>query len=163
MKRKLFATLAMLIVLSLVATPMLSGPPQRERQGHPHPHLGRMIEELGITPAQQEQLEPMIDEFRRELGRLQEQVAESRRAVARAIHAESFDETAIRDAVAATAELEADLAVERARGLHAILDQLNPEQREQARAMMEQRAERGFPGHRMGKPHGRRHHRELDN
>ena len=105
----------------------------------------------------------MIKEYHRELGGLQEQLAERRRAVAQAVHAESFDETAIRNAVAATAELEADLAVERARGLHAMLEQLTPEQREQARAMMEHRAEKGFPGHRMRKPHGARHRRQLDN
>jgi Spy/CpxP family protein refolding chaperone len=76
------------------------------------------------------------------------------------IHAEEFDEGAIRDAAAAAAEAHADIAVEQARLRQQIQLLLTPEQREQAEEMFRRHREfmeedgRGSGGER------RFHHRQ---
>jgi Spy/CpxP family protein refolding chaperone len=75
--------------------------------------------------------------------------------LADAIHSAELDEAAIRDAAMAVGEAEGDVAVERALMLQAVMEILTPEQRAQARDMMdEHRTRMGKSGPRGWHRHG---------
>jgi len=116
--------------------------------------FARMLDRLDLSDEQREQVEQRITERHQANQDLMEQMRERRQALADAIHAEQFDDLAIRAAAAAVGELEADIAVERALGLRDVLDLLTPEQRDEARTMIQRHrelresGERGFRGQR---------------
>lgn len=150
-----FRRTALIVLLTLVVTPLLA---QRGPQGfHGRFHgegrpLGQMLDRLDLTDDQREQIEGLLAQRHESMRDKMESMRARRLALTAAIHAEEFDETAIRDAAAAVAELEADFAVERAAGLRDVLEVLTPEQRDEARQMMLRHREhmesgqRGFRG-----------------
>ena len=166
--RSCIGKLVILLAIVAISSPLLAqGHMHRGPHGAPHrdqPPLGRMLDHLELTEDQREQIDALIAERHEAMRDGAQQMRERRRAVAEAIHAEHFDEAAIRDAVATVAELEADQAVERARGLRDVMELLTPAQRERAREMIEQHSETAQPGGRRGvrRFHGpgpRGHHR----
>ncbi len=73
-------------------------------------------------------------------------IFEARRALEERIHADSFDEAAVREAASALAALEADAAVERARQAQKMRQILTPEQLAELDEMREERRGRGRRG-----------------
>jgi protein CpxP len=153
-----FRRLAIVIVLVLLATPVLAqgGPGRGPGHGHFHgadsPMHERVLEQLDLTDDQREQIDQLIADHRTAMKDRREQMRERRTAMRDLMHADEFDEAAIRDAAMAIAEAEADVAVERARLRHEIHALLTPEQQEKAAQMREKRREfvkqhgRGFHG-----------------
>lgn len=101
------------------------------------PMLERVMERLELSPAQQEELEELLAENRDQHRAQWEAVKTARRALSDQIHAEIFDEEAIREAAAAVAEIEEELAVSRALKFQEVQQILTPEQRAQMREMVE--------------------------
>lgn len=101
------------------------------------PILDRIMGKLDLSPAQEEELFELMAESREEHRAQWEAVKIARRALTDQIHAEIFDEEAIREAAASWADIEEELAVDRARKFHEIQQILTPEQQAQMREMME--------------------------
>jgi len=159
-------TLILVVLLALFATAAVAQH-RDHRPGHGvwRGHGGeaapfaRMLNRLDLSDEQREKVEQRITERRQANRGLMEQMRERRQALTDAIHAEQFDDLAIRAAAAAVAELEADIAVERALGLRDVLDVLTPEQRDEARTMIQRHRERMESGELRSRGH-RRHHTE---
>lgn len=101
------------------------------------PMLERVMEKLELSAAQQEELHELLAEHRQE-HRAQREVAKTaRRALAEQIHAEIFDEEAIRQAATAVADIEEELAVQRALMFQEVQKILTPEQHAEMREMLE--------------------------
>ena len=128
-----------MLVLLLVggSTLILAQPPGRgggfEDRG---PILDRIMEKLDLSPAQEEELHELVAENRDEHQAQRETIRTARRALADQIHAEIFDEEAIREAAAAVADVEEELAVSRALMFQEVQQILTPEQQAQMREMM---------------------------
>ena len=95
--------------------------------------MHRIIERLDLTPAQREEFHDAFAKHREEASGLKTQVRTARRALNEQIHAETFDEGAIRGAAADLAALDSDLAVMRGMFFNQVSLILTPEQREEAR------------------------------
>jgi protein CpxP len=107
------------------------------RDGHRLEHLAQRLE---LSDGQREEMkEAFADRF--EAGaEARRGLFEARQILDELIHADSFDEAAIREAAAALAALEADGAVERARQAQRIRQILTPDQLAEFEQM---RADRG--------------------
>ena len=139
------------LALLLAALPALAEPRGHGRGGGPGgPGLmdGHRLEHLALrlelSDGQREELrQAFADRF--EAGaETRRALFEARRALGEQIHADSFDEAAIRQAAAAVAALEADMAVERARGAQQLRQILTPEQLAELEQMRDERGERRF-------------------
>ena len=139
------------LLLVGAALPALAQPPGKGGRGpgfmdgHRLEHLALRLE---LSDGQREELKAAFSE-RFEAGAERRQAMfEARRALRQAIHAESFDEAAIREAAAAVAALEADRAVERAKGAQKLREILTPEQLAELEQMREDRrsGRRGLRG-----------------
>ena len=99
---------------------------------HPDRHHGRMMdrimERLELNEEQRAEVEAMMDARHDAMQANIDQLRTAREALFDAIHAAEFNETAIRDAAAAIATVEADLAVERGLGYQEFRKILTPEQ-----------------------------------
>ena len=117
------------------------------RDGRMH---GRIFAQLDLTEDQKTRVHELMGEHQRAVEPLRQQVREGHQQVAQLVHAETIDEAAIRAAVIDSAQLDADMAVERARLVQQIRSILTPEQREQADELMQEHlatmAEGGFRG-----------------
>jgi Spy/CpxP family protein refolding chaperone len=100
------------------------------------PMLERVIENLELSPAQQEEFEELLAENRDEHRAQWEIVKTARQALSDQIHAVSFDETAIREAAATVADIEEELAVSRALMFQEVQRILTPEQQAEMREMI---------------------------
>jgi Spy/CpxP family protein refolding chaperone len=107
-----------------------------------------MLDRLNLSEDQRAQIDAIVSERREAMRAKLDQMRERHLALMEAVHGEPFDEAAIRDAAAAAAVTQADLAVERAMTLAEVRGVLTPEQREQAQQMFEQRQERARSGDR---------------
>jgi protein CpxP len=142
-----FRRLGTLIALALLATPLLAqGPPARgPRPGHSRgvdrPMHERMLEQLDLTDDQREQIDQLISAHRDSMRDRRDQMRTRRMQMEDLADAEEFDEAAIRDAARAIAEVDADMAVERARLRHEIHELLTPEQQAKAAEMLQKRRE----------------------
>ena len=153
-----FRRIAIVLVLALLAAPVLAQGPSGRGPGHGHfhgedsPMHERVLAQLDLTDEQREEVEQLMTDHRAAMKDRREQMRDRRMAMRDLIHADEFDEAAIRDAAMAIAEAEADVAVERARLRHEIHALLTPEQQEKAAQMREKRREfvkqhgRGFHG-----------------
>ena len=149
-------------LVALVAAPALA---QGHGHGHGHGHgqqggshqagpdgrmHGRIFAQLDLTEDQKTRIHELMGEHQSAVEPLRQQVREGHQQVAQLVHAEAIDEAAIRAAVTAGAQVDADMAVERARLVQQIRSILTPEQREQADELMQQHlatmTEGGFPG-----------------
>jgi Spy/CpxP family protein refolding chaperone len=99
--------------------------------------LDRMLERLDLTPTQQEQFQELLAENRDEHRALRETAKTARQGLSDQVHAVEFNEGAIREAAAAVAEIEEEVAVSRALMFQEVQQILTPEQQAQMREMME--------------------------
>jgi len=111
--------------------------------------LGVALGQLGLTDDQWTQIRTIQQEHRAEWHALGQRARTARRGIDQAVAAQAVDEGAIRAAVAAWGEVEADMALLRARMRAQVMQVLTPEQRAkaetlkaQARERAEQRAQR---------------------
>jgi len=102
------------------------------------PMLGR----LNLTDAQREQVKSVLDSHRDETRALADKSGTAHRALAAAISAEQFDESAIRARSADVAAADADMAVLQARIHGEIWQLLTPDQQKQARELQAQGEQR---------------------
>jgi len=148
------------LVMAAAAVPALA---QGWGQGYGHgEHHGRMMERvmerLGLTEEQRAQAEALMTERHDAMKASIDQMRTAREALADAVHAAEFDETAIRDAAAAVAALEADLAVERGLANQEFRKILTPDQQaklDETHKMMREFG--GGPGGYGPGPHGPKH------
>lgn len=107
----------------------------------PEMHAEMMARHLDLTDEQQAQLEELLVARRDQREATRDQMRAAREALADQIHADVFDETAVRAAAAQVAVLEADQAVARAQMFQEIKQILTPEQLERMQQMREERRE----------------------
>lgn len=113
--------------------PMMDGP---GRDG------GLLLRQLDLTDAQRDQIRAINEAHRDEARALGEKARAAREAMRHAMRAETVDESAIRAASAATAEVQAERALLGARIRAEINQVLTPEQREKAKQLAAEREQR---------------------
>ena len=122
------------------------------------PFGGRMFEHIAerleLSPDQQEQIEAILEDYRPEVEGQRSLMETARTALRDQIHADTFDEAAIRHLAAEVAALEADIAVSQALIAQDFRQILTPEQQAEAKQMMEDA--RAFREHAGERFHGRR-------
>jgi len=162
-----FPKLVLVVALVLLVTPILARGPHGPGHGRgPGPCGGpdgscheRLFDRLDLTDDQREEIEALIADHRDATKDRADQMRARRMEMMELIQADGVDEAAIRDAAAASAQAEADLAIERAKLRQQIHQVLTPEQREQADALRQQHREfrqEGRRGSGRGGPHGHR-------
>jgi periplasmic protein CpxP/Spy len=97
-----------------------------------------LLSQLDLSDAQKTQVHGILDDEHPKLAPLFEASMKARHALELAIHAPTFDESAIRAAAAQAGAAEADLAVEKGRLASRIRAVLTPEQQKQMEALHEQ-------------------------
>ena len=118
------------------------GPPDPERM------LDRMTEQLDLSDQQKQDLDAVLAAHRKAMRSTREAMGAARETLDSRVHAETFDEAAIRKAAAVMAVLEADQAVGRAKLFQEIRGILTPEQFQKLEQTREERRERMGPGRR---------------
>ncbi|MBZ5639870.1 MAG: periplasmic heavy metal sensor [Acidobacteriia bacterium] len=121
-----------LLVLALAPATALAqpGPPGPHRHGPgPEQHLERILGTLNLTTDQQAAIDKILSSHRDAAGDEQKSMMTARVALMGQIHAETFDEQAIRQAAAAVAALEADQSVTMAKTLNEVRTVLTADQR----------------------------------
>lgn len=113
---------------------------------------GRMVERLGLSDEQRDRIRAIHEGYRDAAEPLMETLKSARQELGEQIHADLFDETAIRASAGRVAAAEADLAVLRARIASDVHQVLTPEQLAEARELRERMHD--FAGDRHG-GHGR--------
>jgi Spy/CpxP family protein refolding chaperone len=96
----------------------------------------RMQYRLELTDVQKAQIDAMIKAHHEEFAPFHEEMKQAQLALYDAIHAETVDDAAIRDAAARVGALEADRAVARAEMFQKIRGTLTPEQQAEAAEMI---------------------------
>lgn len=131
----LYSTLALL--LAAIPATLLAGhgPGHGPRFGHgPGDRLGggfmaeMIAERLDLSSEQRDQIRDIRESYRDQTEALMDSVRAARLELHDSIHAELFDESAVRAAAARVGEVEADLAVVRAQIANDIRQVLTPEQ-----------------------------------
>ena len=122
---------AMVIVVAGGAVAFAQGPgPRGPRGGGPGIGRGLPLREIELTDAQREQVRQLTQQQRESSRALFERAQAARVAQRQAMDATPFNEPAVRAAMAAMAEVEADLAVQEARLQSEIYGLLTPDQQE---------------------------------
>lgn len=136
-KKTTFLTLGV-IALIIAAVPVLARPhgPGGGFGFFAGPMFEHVAERLELTPEQQEQIRFTLDEYKPQMESHRELMGEARGALRDQIHADLFEESAIRRAAAAVAELEADFAVTQALIMNDFRQILTAEQQAEAKEMM---------------------------
>jgi Spy/CpxP family protein refolding chaperone len=107
------------------------GPGPRGPRGGPGLGGGLPLRELSLTEAQRTQVQQLVEKHREGTRVLMERAQKARAAQRQAVDAIPTNESAIRTAAAAVAEVEADLAVQQAQLQNEIFNLLTPEQQQQ--------------------------------
>jgi protein CpxP len=101
-----------------------------------------MMNRLNLSDQQREQLRGVADSHRDELRPLVERERTARGALQAAITSDSFNEGTVREQANAVAQVEADLAVLRARAFSEAFQILTPEQQSRLKTLQAQATER---------------------
>lgn len=151
--------LVIVVAVALVSVPAVQARPHGPGFGSPDPEvrLERWTERLDLTEGQRDELREIFARQRQALEAGRDAMRAARQTLGERIHADNFDEPAVREAAAAVAALQADRAVARARLVQRIRGVLSPEQYDELEEMREQRRERFEARSRDHRPH--RHHR----
>jgi Spy/CpxP family protein refolding chaperone len=104
--------------------------------------LHHLFQELDLTDAQKDQVKTLFSGAKEDSQEAREAYRDARKALHEAIHAEAFNEAAIRQAAASVATFEANRAVARAELFQEILKVLTPEQRQKLAEIRADRQER---------------------
>jgi len=111
-------------------------------------HMQRVFDQLDLTEEQRAELDQKLPQFREAIQPSMDRLREARTVLADVIHADQFDEGAVRQAAADVAEIEADLAVARAEHFREMRQILTPEQLDELQQMRGRMGERrGRGGH----------------
>jgi len=133
-----------LAVAGLLAVGVAVAGPRPLDRGHGW-HGGQKMQflsQLDLSEDQKTQVKAIFDEEHAKMAPLAEKNMKARHALGEAIHAPTFDESAVRAAAAQAAVVESDLAVERARLASRIRGVLTPDQQKQLDALRQQSLER---------------------
>ena len=154
-----FAALAVVALVAVVATAgaFASGDQGRhmsDGDSH-HAAMGEMFERIGVTADQRRQLEDAHRRNGEATGRIQAVMDEAHERLAKAMHSDVFDETAIRSAAADYGAAQADLFVAKAQMRQEARRILTPDQFQQMHAARG-RAHGAMQGH--GGGHGMHGH-----
>ena len=101
-----------------------------------------VIEELGLSDTQKEQIRSIADSRRDEVRTLAERSASARQALETAVTSATFDEATIRTRSAELASTESDMAVTRGRIFAEVVQILTPEQRTKLGTLQSQMQQR---------------------
>jgi protein CpxP len=107
------------------------GPGPRGPRGGAGFGFGLPLRELSLTDAQRTQVQQLVQKHREATRTLMANAQKARAAQRQAMDAVPINESAIRTAAAAVAEVEADLAVQQAQLQNEIFNVLTPEQQQQ--------------------------------
>ena len=109
--------------------------------GGPGHHGDGPLAQLDLTSQQRDDIHDLLVGQRDQMRASGEAMREARQALRNAVHAEVYDENAIRNAVAKVAAAEEQMALQRAATFQEINKILTPEQQVEARKLMEKREE----------------------
>jgi Spy/CpxP family protein refolding chaperone len=120
---------------------------QMPKDGH---HMGKgkgmdcgmMFQQLNLTDQQQEQVKAVMDKHQSEMQGFNEKIDAARKAVHEAVHTDTFNETAIRDAHKTLATEMENMAVLRGKIFAEIRPILTPEQLTQVKEMRDRKSEK---------------------
>jgi Spy/CpxP family protein refolding chaperone len=105
-----------------------------------HAHQGAFVQhiaqKLGLSQDQTQQVQGILANHQTELNGEIDRLKTAKTALFDAIHADSFDESAVRAAAANVAQVEADLAVSRAKIASEVRTVLTPDQQAKAKEML---------------------------
>jgi len=148
-KKTLWIAAAGVLALGLLGAGLVAADAAGGHLGNHEGHFGRIgqmirehIAELDLSASQKDQIRTIASEERPGLRESGEAVFTARRDLRAAIHADAFDEGAVRAASQKVAAAEEEFSVKRARMASRIRAVLDPEQRKKADAMRER-----FEGH----------------
>lgn len=128
------ASVAILVLATAFSAAMAQGWGHGKGHGKGHgpdgPGAGlhRMLAHLDLTDDQKEQIHGMFEQHREATEATREQLREAHRQIMDLTHADTLDETAIRQAIADAAVLRADMAVDGARMFQQMRTVLTEEQ-----------------------------------
>jgi Spy/CpxP family protein refolding chaperone len=103
---------------------------------------GMAFQQLNLTDQQQEQVKAVMDTHQSEMQGFDEKIDAARKSVHEAVHADIFDETAIRNAHKTLATEMENMAVLRGKIFTEIRPILTPEQLTQVKKMRDRKSER---------------------
>ena len=95
-----------------------------------------MAQQLGLSADQTQQVQGIFANHKAELSAQRTQLKTARTALFDAIHADTFDENAVRAASANVAQVEADIAVSRAKIASEVRNVLTPDQQAKAKELL---------------------------
>lgn len=95
-----------------------------------------MAQKLGLSDEQTQQVQTIFANHKAEMSASMAQMKTARTALFDAVHADNFDESAVRAAAANVATVEADLAVSHAKIASEVRNILTPDQQVKAKAML---------------------------
>jgi Spy/CpxP family protein refolding chaperone len=119
--------------LTLLALPAVAFAARRAALPAPGLLLQRMTQRLDLTPQQVEEIRGILKAHQAELESEVAAIKAAREKMFDTIHADSFDEAAIRSASAKVGSAESELAVTRGEIAHEIRGVLTPEQQAEAK------------------------------
>jgi Spy/CpxP family protein refolding chaperone len=142
-KRRRITLIAFAAAAALALTPIMimaqhgdGHGPHRGHDGRGH-MIERMFERLDLTDDQKDAVHSTMSQHREQTRTLLEEKIAGRRALGETIHADFFDESAVRQAAADLAAVDADLAVMKAQMFQEINKVLTTEQRERMKELIE--------------------------
>jgi Spy/CpxP family protein refolding chaperone len=106
--------------------------------GMPGHFLNHIAKELNLTADQQDKVKAVFTAHKDQLHTQMTQLHQARTNLANAVHADTFDEGAIRAAAAALGQAEGDAAVQHAQLFAEVRQLLTPDQLAKAKALMSQ-------------------------
>jgi periplasmic protein CpxP/Spy len=124
------------------AAPQVSGRHEHQGPGHNergHHLLARLAKKLGLSEQQKGQVAALFKTNRAQAQPLYAGLKTERGALRTLVHSGQADEAAIRAQSAKVAAIQADLAVQRAKGARQLQALLTPEQRTKMQALMAER------------------------
>ena len=110
--------------------------------GGPGGHIAHLAEKLDLTEEQRTEIRGLMEAQRDANAEQRQALRTAKQALREAVHAETFNEGAIRQASADVAALEVEQAVDRAELYQSIRQVLTPAQLEELEQLKAQRAER---------------------
>jgi len=107
----------------------------------PHAHqkgafVQHIAQQLGLSAEQTQQVQGIFANHQAELTAQRSQLKTAHTALFDAIHADTFDENAVRAAAANVAQVEADVAVTRAKMVSEVRNVLTPDQQAKAKELL---------------------------
>lgn len=136
MKKEPSARIAALAAATLLIPALLFAAARAPRAGSGPALAQRVVERLELTPEQVQDIREILASHKQELTAELARVKQTRSQLFSAVHAETFNEAAIRSAAAAAGRAEAELAVTRGQIVQEVRAVLTPEQWEEAQQML---------------------------